>query len=144
MTFCFAGLTPPDMDGSTAQTEYLAMPEQIIVDLHQAFQTFQSSTEAMGFFEHANEEVLTEVLLYLTQANSLRHDLIVLSEDFGRCYPQDAALIGQAIHTFAMDVYSQIEAFRLYSQDGLLFYTVGPEWIDSATPVFTKSHSHIQ
>lgn len=98
----------------------------------------------MGFFEHANEEVLTEVLLYLTQADSLRHDLIVLSEDFGRCYPPDAALIGQAIHTFAMDVYQQLEAFRLYSQDGLLFYTVGAEWVDSTTPVFTKSHTHIQ
>lgn len=89
-------------------------------------------------YEDCINEILIEILMYLSNLSTAKDGLDALATDIRLCFDVDGEVLAPAALALGQVVLTQFKEIGIYTNDGILPYTFERQWQDYSTPIFVK------
>ena len=139
---------PCSLARSVLPPDFFRMPKTVVLDLEGPIRKFQSETAECCESELCVDEILSEVLIFISQDWRADDGITALKKSILNCFENgrddhksiDAICVSNAAGRLGHSLLDQLRHFGLYGQDGVLHYELAKDWIDKTTPVL---HRHV-
>ena len=124
-------------------TGYANVPDSLIIDIRDELVQFQTDAADLRDVEYYNDELVTEVLLFISDRNYLQTGIEDLRKHFYHMLVRDghhfdAEVFSKAVVKLATALSTRLIALGAYMADGNLPFEI-KKWITTSEPVLTKN-----